>query len=131
MVVKGRHKKILSNNLLKKELSAKTCIEYGSFSLQIKDLGVKAGVVLNPATPLESIQHVLHQVDLILLMSGEPLPLLLSLLLLCLLLCVPILSLLDAAMLVIVVATVPVTAEGVPVTVPATAPVTVSFAVSV
>lgn len=39
--------------------------------MQIKDLGVKAGVVLNPATPLESIQHVLHQVDLILLMSGE------------------------------------------------------------
>lgn len=32
---------------------------------------MKAGVVLNPATPLESIQHVLHQVDLILLMSGE------------------------------------------------------------
>lgn len=41
--------------------------------VQIKDLGVKAGVVLNPATPLESIQHVLGQVDLILLMSGEPL----------------------------------------------------------
>ena len=41
--------------------------------IQIKDLGVKAGVVLNPATPLETIQHVLTQVDLILLMSGEPL----------------------------------------------------------
>ena len=39
--------------------------------LQIKDLGVKAGVVLNPATPLETIQHVITQVDLILLMSGE------------------------------------------------------------
>lgn len=39
--------------------------------MQIKDLGVKAGVVLNPATPLESIQHVIPQVDLILLMSGE------------------------------------------------------------
>lgn len=41
--------------------------------MQIKDLGVKAGVVLNPATPIESIQHVLTQVDLILLMSGKPL----------------------------------------------------------
>lgn len=40
---------------------------------------MKAGVVLNPATPLESIQHVLHQVDLILLMSGELLQLLLPL----------------------------------------------------
>jgi len=39
--------------------------------LQIKDLGVKAGVVLNPATPIEAIQHVITQVDLILLMSGK------------------------------------------------------------
>ena len=39
--------------------------------LQIKDLGVKAGVVLNPATPLSTIQYVISQVDLILLMSGE------------------------------------------------------------
>ena len=29
------------------------------FLLQIKDLGCKAGVVLNPATPLSSIEHVL------------------------------------------------------------------------
>ena len=40
-------------------------------SVQIKDLGVKAGVVLNPATPIEAIQHVITQVDLILLMSGK------------------------------------------------------------
>ncbi len=39
--------------------------------VQIKDLGVKAGVVLNPATPIETIQHVITQVDLILLMSGK------------------------------------------------------------
>ena len=32
---------------------------------------MKAGVVLNPATPIEAIQHVLTQVDLILLMSGK------------------------------------------------------------
>ena len=60
---------------------------------------MKAGVVLNPATPLESIQHVLHQVDLILLMSGEPLQLLLYLSLLCLLLCLSLLLLLDVAVL--------------------------------
>ena len=40
-------------------------------SVQIKDLRAKAGGVLNPATPIEAIQHVITQVDLILLMSGK------------------------------------------------------------
>ena len=35
----------------------------------IKELGVKAGIALNPATPIESILPVLHMVDLILIMS--------------------------------------------------------------
>lgn len=39
--------------------------------MQIKDLGAKAGVVLNPGTPLDSIEYVLDIVDLILIMSGE------------------------------------------------------------
>lgn len=39
---------------------------------QIKDLGCKAGVVLNPATPLETIEYVLNDVDLVLLMSVNP-----------------------------------------------------------
>lgn len=39
---------------------------------QIKDLGCKAGVVLNPATPLSSIEHVLEFVDLVLIMSVNP-----------------------------------------------------------
>jgi ribulose-phosphate 3-epimerase len=38
----------------------------------IKSLGVKAGVVLNPATPVESIQHIIADVDLVLLMSVNP-----------------------------------------------------------
>jgi ribulose-phosphate 3-epimerase len=38
----------------------------------IKDQGVKAGVVINPATPVETIQHVLADVDLVLLMSVNP-----------------------------------------------------------
>lgn len=38
----------------------------------IKSLGVKAGVVLNPATPLSSIEYVLQDVDMILLMSVNP-----------------------------------------------------------
>lgn len=38
----------------------------------IKSYGVKAGVVLNPATPVESIQHVIEDVDMVLLMSVNP-----------------------------------------------------------
>lgn len=38
----------------------------------IKSLGVKAGVVLNPATPVEMIQHVLSDLDMVLLMSVNP-----------------------------------------------------------
>ncbi|MGM9928892.1 MAG: ribulose-phosphate 3-epimerase [Bacillus sp. (in: firmicutes)] len=38
----------------------------------IKSLGVKAGVVLNPATPVSMIQHVIKDVDMVLLMSVNP-----------------------------------------------------------
>lgn len=38
----------------------------------IKKLGVKAGVALNPATPLNSIEEIIHKVDLILVMSVNP-----------------------------------------------------------
>ena len=42
-------------------------------SLQtIRALGKKAGVVLNPATPVESLAHVLDLTDLILVMSVNP-----------------------------------------------------------
>jgi ribulose-phosphate 3-epimerase len=39
---------------------------------QIRDLGAKAGAVLNPHTPVESLQHVLPLCDLILVMSVNP-----------------------------------------------------------
>ncbi|CAL5362274.1 unnamed protein product [Camellia sinensis] len=39
---------------------------------QIKSLGAKAGVVLNPATPLTTIEYVLDVVDLVLIMSVNP-----------------------------------------------------------
>lgn len=39
---------------------------------QIKELGMKVGVALNPATPVESLLHVLDQVDMVLLMSVNP-----------------------------------------------------------
>ncbi|MEH7308115.1 ribulose-phosphate 3-epimerase [Neobacillus drentensis] len=38
----------------------------------IKSYGVKAGVVLNPATPVESIQHIIRDIDMVLLMSVNP-----------------------------------------------------------
>jgi len=38
----------------------------------IKSYGVKAGVALNPATPLDTVQYVLEEVDLILVMSVNP-----------------------------------------------------------
>jgi len=42
-------------------------------SLQaIRELGKKAGVVLNPATPASSVQNVLDIVDLVLVMSVNP-----------------------------------------------------------
>src|SRR5256714_3762136 len=42
-------------------------------SLQaIRALGKKAGVTMNPATPVSSIEHVIDLVDLILVMSVNP-----------------------------------------------------------
>jgi ribulose-phosphate 3-epimerase len=42
-------------------------------SLQaIKALGKKAGVTMNPATPVETIEHVIDMVDLVLVMSVNP-----------------------------------------------------------
>lgn len=38
----------------------------------IKSLGAKAGVVLNPATSIESIEYILEDVDMVLLMSVNP-----------------------------------------------------------
>jgi ribulose-phosphate 3-epimerase len=38
----------------------------------IKSLGKKAGVSLNPATPVETIDHVLGDIDLVLVMSVNP-----------------------------------------------------------
>mgnify|MGYP000114215015 CR=1 FL=1 len=38
----------------------------------IKQAGCKAGLVLNPAVPLDSIKHVLPQLDMLLMMSVNP-----------------------------------------------------------
>jgi ribulose-phosphate 3-epimerase len=38
----------------------------------IRDLGCKAGLVLNPATPLHHLDHIMDRLDLILVMSVNP-----------------------------------------------------------
>lgn len=38
----------------------------------IKNSGAKAGVVINPATPVDMIREILHDVDLVLLMTVNP-----------------------------------------------------------
>jgi ribulose-phosphate 3-epimerase len=39
---------------------------------QISDLGVKCGVALNPATPLETVKYLIPQLDMVLVMSVNP-----------------------------------------------------------
>jgi ribulose-phosphate 3-epimerase len=39
---------------------------------RIHDLGMRAGVVVNPATPLDTVREVLADVDLLLIMSVDP-----------------------------------------------------------
>jgi ribulose-phosphate 3-epimerase len=39
---------------------------------RIKELGVKAGVALNPATPLSAIEEILPDLDLVLIMTVNP-----------------------------------------------------------
>ena len=49
-----------------------TCPHLHRTIQQIRDLGCKAGVTLNPSTPVSAIQEVLHMVDLALVMSVNP-----------------------------------------------------------
>ena len=49
-----------------------TCPHLNRTIQQIKNLGLKAGITLNPGTPLVTLEHVLGEVDLVLVMSVEP-----------------------------------------------------------
>lgn len=51
---------------------AEACCHLHRTIQAIKNLGKKAGVVLNPATPLSSIKYVLDDVDMVLLMTVDP-----------------------------------------------------------
>jgi ribulose-phosphate 3-epimerase len=49
-----------------------TCPHLHRTVQQIRELGVKPGVTLNPATPVESLYEILPYVDLVLVMSVNP-----------------------------------------------------------
>ncbi|NTU78835.1 MAG: ribulose-phosphate 3-epimerase [Chloroflexales bacterium] len=53
-------------------VQVETCPHLHRTVQAIKELGVKAGVTLNPATPLSSLEEVLPDVDLALIMSVNP-----------------------------------------------------------
>lgn len=48
------------------------CVHLHRTIQHIKGKGVKAGVSLNPATPLETLDYILQDVDMVLLMSVNP-----------------------------------------------------------
>lgn len=53
-------------------IHAEACTHIDRTIHAIKDRGVLAGIALNPATPLCTIEHILSEVDMVLLMSVNP-----------------------------------------------------------
>lgn len=51
---------------------AEACIHLHRTIQQIKELGIKAGVALNPHTPVASLVNVIKDIDLVCLMSVNP-----------------------------------------------------------
>jgi ribulose-phosphate 3-epimerase len=51
---------------------AEACVHLHRTLGLIRECGAKAGVALNPATPLAAIEHVLEDVDLVLIMTVNP-----------------------------------------------------------
>lgn len=48
------------------------CPDLAGVVARIRALGVKVGVAVNPATPLDAVQNVLRDIDLLLVMSVNP-----------------------------------------------------------
>jgi ribulose-phosphate 3-epimerase len=49
-----------------------TCCNIHRTLQTIHTLGCKAGIVLNPATPVSMVENILHMIDLVLVMSVDP-----------------------------------------------------------
>jgi ribulose-phosphate 3-epimerase len=48
------------------------CVHLNRTIAAIKDAGMKAGVTLNPHTPVAMLEDIIHEVDMVLLMSVNP-----------------------------------------------------------
>ena len=53
-------------------VQAEACVHLHRTIQAIKALGVKAGVALNPSTPISTIEWILEEVDMVLIMSVNP-----------------------------------------------------------
>ena len=53
-------------------VQVETCVHLNRTIQHIKDCGADAGIVLNPSTPLASLEWVLEDVDYVLIMSVNP-----------------------------------------------------------
>ena len=53
-------------------VQAEACVHLHRVVQQIKEFGVRAGVALNPATPLSAIEEILADLDLVLVMTVNP-----------------------------------------------------------
>mgnify|MGYP001003475001 CR=1 FL=1 len=51
---------------------AEACRHLNRTVMQIRELGVRAGVSLNPSTPLDVLDYIMDDIDLVLLMSVNP-----------------------------------------------------------
>ena len=51
---------------------AEACKHLDQVISQIKEAGCRAGVALNPATPVSVLEHILDQVDMVLIMTVNP-----------------------------------------------------------
>ncbi|WHY21660.1 ribulose-phosphate 3-epimerase [Paenibacillus sp. G2S3] len=51
---------------------AEACVHLHRVVHQIKELGVKAGVAINPGTPASAVREVLEDVDMVLVMTVNP-----------------------------------------------------------
>jgi len=51
---------------------AEACNHLHRIVSQIHDCGIKAGVALNPHTPLSSVENILDEIDLLLIMTVDP-----------------------------------------------------------
>lgn len=51
---------------------AEACTHLDRTVTAIREMGLKAGVALNPATPLSSVEYILDKIDMVLIMSVNP-----------------------------------------------------------